>query len=465
MRAALCFLIVLTAASLPLLADEIAKPNSHGALCVIHADNKLLLVKETLSNKLSLPGGAVNPGESSRLAAERETWEEAGIEVSAVRQIGATSSTHVYECVPTSMLTAFSTRHRLKGKPVPSWHAPHFAIEVSDALLIEPELVQPEQYRYPALWPKVKAWISKTHSYPVKYIDNAMSEASWWQQGELKLLSVATDSMIQGDRLTGWIDAINRILFSPILLCLPIIMVLASHNFASAVRLLFAQLVAALVCFIAMFVLSSPSPSQYVGMLTEQGMGYGLPALPLTLWATSWYSLTQLCDLDRRWHLINAVMMLFALTSLSLGYHAFIIDGFIGVGIGYAVAKLIWRQHPKYIGRYAWLFLSVFACVVCYRWYAIEVVQLLVVIMMVSLVMLLLPNWRLSPVSLPFWWGSLCVMPSVYLTLVLGPPSFSRLEWLAVQSLYLPLAALLAYLSIVIRYFFTTRAQGRPLSG
>ncbi|MCV5752727.1 NUDIX hydrolase, partial [Escherichia coli] len=42
-----------------------------GALCVVRADDKLVLVHELLTNKLSLPGGTIIDGESPEIAAQR----------------------------------------------------------------------------------------------------------------------------------------------------------------------------------------------------------------------------------------------------------------------------------------------------------------------------------------------------------------------------------------------------------
>ena len=58
------------------LPDHIA-----GALCVVRADNQIVLVDELITGHLSLPGGTVVAGESPAVAAQRETWEEAGLSV------------------------------------------------------------------------------------------------------------------------------------------------------------------------------------------------------------------------------------------------------------------------------------------------------------------------------------------------------------------------------------------------
>ncbi|WP_139137305.1 NUDIX hydrolase, partial [Vibrio tasmaniensis] len=67
------------------LPDHIA-----GALCVVRADNQIVLVDELITGQLSLPGGTVVSGESPSVAAQRETWEEAGLSVTVGDVLGYT---------------------------------------------------------------------------------------------------------------------------------------------------------------------------------------------------------------------------------------------------------------------------------------------------------------------------------------------------------------------------------------
>lgn len=50
--------------------------------CLVVQDDSILLV-QVLGGKYGPPGGVVEEGESAQCAAERETWDETGIEVTA----------------------------------------------------------------------------------------------------------------------------------------------------------------------------------------------------------------------------------------------------------------------------------------------------------------------------------------------------------------------------------------------
>ncbi|MEN0062395.1 MAG: NUDIX hydrolase [Myxococcota bacterium] len=59
---------------------QVSNPRAAGCLTVL--DKKLLMVQAS-DGRWSIPGGYVDPGESSSAAAMRETMEEAGVVVSA----------------------------------------------------------------------------------------------------------------------------------------------------------------------------------------------------------------------------------------------------------------------------------------------------------------------------------------------------------------------------------------------
>lgn len=58
-------------------------------------DGRLLLVKEKVDGGWTLPGGWADVGDVPSKAAEREVWEEAGLEVQAARVIGVYDANHI----------------------------------------------------------------------------------------------------------------------------------------------------------------------------------------------------------------------------------------------------------------------------------------------------------------------------------------------------------------------------------
>lgn len=62
-----------------------------GVLCYPIVDGKMLLLKKTRGHgagKLVGPSGKIEPGESPRTAAHRETREEVGVEVTGLEKVG-----------------------------------------------------------------------------------------------------------------------------------------------------------------------------------------------------------------------------------------------------------------------------------------------------------------------------------------------------------------------------------------
>ncbi|MGF1807502.1 NUDIX hydrolase, partial [Aliivibrio sifiae] len=76
-----CFLLLSTFFSVSAFANE--APLSRGAVCVVDDGFRIVLIEELVTGKLSLPGGGIDQGETLQQAAERETWEEAGLIVTA----------------------------------------------------------------------------------------------------------------------------------------------------------------------------------------------------------------------------------------------------------------------------------------------------------------------------------------------------------------------------------------------
>jgi ADP-ribose pyrophosphatase YjhB (NUDIX family) len=81
---------------------EGAPDQSPSAGCLVVHDGDLLLVKNQ-QNKFGPPGGMVDSGESSQCAAERETFEETGVEVVAREQFRQfANGFRLYWCEPVS---------------------------------------------------------------------------------------------------------------------------------------------------------------------------------------------------------------------------------------------------------------------------------------------------------------------------------------------------------------------------
>ena len=74
------------------------RPETRGVKCVLEYEGKILLVRLSyMPSTWGIPGGGVEPGESFVDAARRECWEELGIQVGSLEQIGEYSNSVEYK--------------------------------------------------------------------------------------------------------------------------------------------------------------------------------------------------------------------------------------------------------------------------------------------------------------------------------------------------------------------------------
>ena len=111
------------------------------AACVVMVEERLLVIRHRPSGRLDLPGGRSKPGESARCTAQRETWEETGLEVRVGEALGG--RTNLFRCTPLQAVSPAS------DPPLRWWSA----VEASAVLWVDPRAVQDSDWRYgrPAL--------------------------------------------------------------------------------------------------------------------------------------------------------------------------------------------------------------------------------------------------------------------------------------------------------------------------
>ncbi|MGL4225789.1 MAG: bifunctional NUDIX hydrolase/phosphatase PAP2 family protein [Vibrio sp.] len=324
-----------------------------GALCLIRSDNKLLLTKEVLTGKLSLPGGTIEAGETPPMAAQRETWQETGMVVSVERLLGQTATALVYECVSESQIIAYSYQNDLGGNELPIWFAPDYGVETVSAMLINPRHIKPEQYRYTQQWAAIVDFAKQAEDQAVDYVVELSRAAPRFQQVELEWLNHLQHALSWLQNSMPWLPnlILTGMLFSlPVISLVLLPLVYWQLGKAYCYKILFAMSVTSLLCLVAQQGFALVKPHVYQpGLELFPSHGFSFPNLPIALWSCFgvllWHAREELTLrwVMRLWGAIFAWLALASFYSAS----AFVSDIAIGALFGGLVAWHIIRLDLK----------------------------------------------------------------------------------------------------------------------
>lgn len=354
-----------------------------GALCVIRANDKLVLTREVITKRLSLPGGTILIGEDPRLAAQRETWEEIGIVVSVGKELGRTDKAVFFDCISASEILAYQHQNALGGYELPVWFAPDYGIEVASATLDEPYQINAQHYRYPKDWPNIIGMYEMATVQQVKLVADLIHKAPNFHQLELKWIQTL-QQWVSGvaPPWRTWVHnvlATGNMLASPIfgIFLLPLLYWRCGKSVCYKVS--FAISVTSLVCLFAQQSFSLPRPHVYfpsIQLITSYGNGF--PSLPIAVWSS--IGILLMTEKHRLGNFVFVFLFLVAAIWLALSKFylgsAFIIDmvvgGFVGLLITWNIVRVDIRRTERtrtVMGsRWVWCGLTMFATIFTYFW-------------------------------------------------------------------------------------------------
>lgn len=406
---------------LPAYAQEqgdIAAPNTavsnmanpyKGALCLIKADDKIVLVKEIITKQLSIPGGTIKPAEPPQLAAQRETWEETGIVVTVGEELGHTDKAIFFDCVSSSEIIAYQHQNSMGGYELPVWFAPDYGVEVSSAMLIDPSYVNSEQYRYPKEWDSTIEMFQQATDQPMRIVADLIQAAPSFHQSELKWIQAF--QLWVSKLPQQWGSFIHNMLYNGNLFASPIcgiiLFPLLYWRCGKSVcyKVSFAISITSLMCLFAQQGFTLPRPHVYLPSLQlVASYGNGFPSLPVAVWSSIGILLmTEKEKLGGHWfgvaYWLSAVWLI-----LSKFYSgsAFLTDMAVGVFLGLLITWNIIRFDIKRTekartimgSRRVWWGISLVAAIFAYYWQLPVFSAWLVVLIVMALVTTTLKNQR-----------------------------------------------------------------------
>ncbi|OLQ88454.1 hypothetical protein BIY22_09870 [Vibrio panuliri] len=362
--------------------SSMANTAPKGAVCLIRSDNNLVMVKEILTGKWSLPAGTIEANEPPQLAAQREVWEETGLVVTVGKELGRSDRAVFYDCVSDSDLIAFSQQDSAGGYALPIWFAPHYGIEVAQARLVDPNVIEAEAYRYPLQWQRVKELYQHATSQPTNFVESLAESAPSLNQLELPWIAQFQAWLLYSDE--WYADTAHSLIMFGLLfsspwwlLLLPVCYAYFGRDFT--LKLVFTIIFGAMVVQLGKDGFQLPRPFAYQPSLNLAAQtGFGLPSLSLTLWTIAFAMIgNQFGErVGVRFNLLSVVVSLWLVIALFYSGSTFLVDSLAGMLFGWLCAWHMSRLETKlgsnsvewFSSKGVWLVLSILSTTLTALW-------------------------------------------------------------------------------------------------
>jgi membrane-associated phospholipid phosphatase len=335
-----------------LLASPASAQDYKGAACIIFVNDEIVLVKDTLNNRLSFPGGYLHSDESPEQAAQRETYEETGLKVTVGPQISNANQSAQYLCRSDAPIPILS-RQGFESRPIVyALSASDYAKEIRQVYLIPPRSVKASELRFPH---QIDA-LPDLKRYP-----EWQSRPSLLQEQDLPIskphkVELETVAQLQ-QKLAPQADPLFRLLNalgenSLFFVLVPVIWAYAGWNIG--LRCIVLLIISAELSNVMKALFAQPRPFHLMPQLQRmEAYGFGMPSghalVATAFWGYCWHSFKHLLPAHYRRPGLGVLIALLigsALARVYWGVH-FFSDVIVGAGLGLLLLCLFIRlQRP-----------------------------------------------------------------------------------------------------------------------
>ncbi|WP_068332649.1 phosphatase PAP2 family protein [Photobacterium jeanii] len=348
-----------------------------GAVCVIRADNKMVMLSEMITRKMALPGGYIDGKDSPEQSAIREALEETGIDVEIDHLIQYRGRAAIYACVAKSPILVSTTTDTTGFAIVESSSSEHFGKEVRRVYLVEPSAVTAEEYRFPKDKPRLAKWLAETPESEISYYSDLSERANHMHQFELEVIKGFQQSIKQmSPSAQAMFEAAMTVLNLPgetVFIAILVVATAAMFGVKSLLRLAFVLLSVTYIASVLKLSIASPRPFYIIPELKQaNAYGFGFPSghtlMATVLWGLAWYYLARKRGLRVMYSLLP-VAFLFAIGQATArvwyGVH-FITDTIASImlGSGMVAVYIAWLNSEdnsldeRIVGKGFWLIMA-----------------------------------------------------------------------------------------------------------
>ncbi len=323
--------------------------------CLVRVENSMLFVKDTWSNRFSLPGGMTEKGEQASETAIRETFEETGLRVKTTRLLAqAANDFFIFECTPESGKIEILAKSTLIPPKV-SFN------EIKEVKFLDPFKLHPSEWRFQSQAALIQELFRKT-----------ISTASFVpkEQEISPLIALELQCVRAFQQLKKYFATPFFLFFSFLgeqyffMILIPLLWFLFSKRLG--VELAFLTFLSTLIHGILKQTFATYRPIHYDPILQlSSANGFGLPSGHTLAVLVVWGFLALHFRLPKRWYIVFGVALLSGLSRIYLGAHFphDVLGGWLAGG----VILWIYARSPKkdhFLPLQAWVCLSLLISIV-----------------------------------------------------------------------------------------------------